>query len=945
MRSGVDAVAGGSEGAGSGEEEQPESEARSNMVTRRNRSMARQASEERQQTASVRGSSAAHAPSRASMQGQIIRGVNTRRRRSLLQQASATNVPAVPLDQPAFPCPSPSPPAASPRPSRAAPAASPSSTTSRSTSKTARRAPSSGRAGAGRRRSSASAPGSTSPRPAPSSLCGEALDDLDEDDRARTRGRSVGFIFQQFRLIPTLTALENVSVPLELRGERADAEAARLLDRVGLGDRTSHYPTQLSGGEQQRVALARAFINRPRILFADEPTGNLDAETSERVEDLLFDLNAEAGTALVVVTHDLDLARRTERVLKLRGGRLVSDEAGAATASTAPRHRRSADPQHASPSAASIPRRMFSPTFAWRDSRSARRRLLLFVASMALGVAALVAIRSFADSLETAVTEQAQTLTGSDLTLSARRPFGKKDRALVDSMAQAYPGAQSRELAFASMAFFPETGNARLTEIRALEGAFPYYGEIATTPDSAAATYQQRGEALVDASLLLQFDAVPGDSVRVGERTYRIAGAIDEIAGQTGVGSFVGPRVYVPLAALDTSLVGFGSRVEYRRHFLFDDADPDAVLAEIQPKLDAQSLRGETAAGAQEDWNDALGNLNRFLALVGFVALLLGGIGVASAITVYVRQKADTIATLRCLGATAGQTLRAYVLQAAALGLLGALLGAALGVAVQTLLPLVLGPFLPVDVDFAVSWGAVAEGVGLGLAVALVFALLPLVRIRRIPPLRAIRPGAEAEGRFDWLRGVDLSRFIALGVAAFAFSQTGDWRAAVGFPLGVGAVLGLLALAAWATTAAVRRFFPSGWPYTARQGLANLYRPGNQTLVLMLTLGLGTFLITTLYLVQTSLLDQVAITIRRRAARPHPLRHPARPARRRDGRCSTPRANPPSRRSPSSRWGSRRSTAARRTRYGRTRPWTSRTGRSAANTARRTAPRSSTRRN
>jgi putative ABC transport system ATP-binding protein len=164
-------------------------------------------------------------------------------------------------------------------------------------------------------------------------LCGEALDDLDEDDRARTRGRSVGFIFQQFRLIPTLTALENVSVPLELRGERAHAEAARLLDRVGLGDRLDHYPTQLSGGEQQRVALARAFINRPRILFADEPTGNLDAETSERVEDLLFDLNAEAGTALVVVTHDLDLAQRTERVLKLKGGRLVSDEATQATVS------------------------------------------------------------------------------------------------------------------------------------------------------------------------------------------------------------------------------------------------------------------------------------------------------------------------------------------------------------------------------------------------------------------------------------------------------------------------------------------------------------------------------------------------------------------------------------------------------------------------------------
>ncbi|MEM1041551.1 MAG: ABC transporter ATP-binding protein [Bacteroidota bacterium] len=157
-------------------------------------------------------------------------------------------------------------------------------------------------------------------------LCGERLDALDEDERSRVRGESVGFIFQQFRLIPTLTALENVTVPLELRGVRGDAEAERLLARVGLGDRTHHYPTQLSGGEQQRVALARAFINRPRILFADEPTGNLDTETSETVEALLFDLNAEAGTALVVVTHDLDLAARTERVLRLRGGRLVGDE-------------------------------------------------------------------------------------------------------------------------------------------------------------------------------------------------------------------------------------------------------------------------------------------------------------------------------------------------------------------------------------------------------------------------------------------------------------------------------------------------------------------------------------------------------------------------------------------------------------------------------------------
>lgn len=152
------------------------------------------------------------------------------------------------------------------------------------------------------------------------------LDGLDEDQRAQVRNRYVGFVFQNFQLIPTLNALENVMVPVELRGGRAARpEAVELLRRVGLGDRIDHYPVQLSGGEQQRVALARAFINRPKILFVDEPTGNLDAETSETVETLLFDLNHEAGTTLVLVTHNLELAQRTQRIIRLRGGRVVSD--------------------------------------------------------------------------------------------------------------------------------------------------------------------------------------------------------------------------------------------------------------------------------------------------------------------------------------------------------------------------------------------------------------------------------------------------------------------------------------------------------------------------------------------------------------------------------------------------------------------------------------------
>jgi putative ABC transport system ATP-binding protein len=154
------------------------------------------------------------------------------------------------------------------------------------------------------------------------------LDNLNEDQRAAVRNKHVGFIFQNFQLLPTLTALENVMVPLELRGEKnVKGRAVDLLQKVGLGDRGHHYPAQLSGGEQQRVSLARAFSNKPQILFADEPTGNLDAETSEKIIELIFNLNKEAGTTLIVVTHDLELANKTGRIIKLKGGRVMSDEA------------------------------------------------------------------------------------------------------------------------------------------------------------------------------------------------------------------------------------------------------------------------------------------------------------------------------------------------------------------------------------------------------------------------------------------------------------------------------------------------------------------------------------------------------------------------------------------------------------------------------------------
>lgn len=160
-------------------------------------------------------------------------------------------------------------------------------------------------------------------------LAGETISAYSEDEKADLRNRKVGFIFQNFQLLPTLTALENVMIPLELQGRAKGAreKAIDLLERVGLGGRHHHYPSQLSGGEQQRVSLARAFSNDPEILFADEPTGNLDEETGATVEGLLFDLNKEKQTTLVIVTHDMELANKTERIIKLKGGKVVSDAA------------------------------------------------------------------------------------------------------------------------------------------------------------------------------------------------------------------------------------------------------------------------------------------------------------------------------------------------------------------------------------------------------------------------------------------------------------------------------------------------------------------------------------------------------------------------------------------------------------------------------------------
>ncbi|MEM9665326.1 MAG: ABC transporter permease [Bacteroidota bacterium] len=493
---------------------------------------------------------------------------------------------------------------------------------------------------------------------------------------------------------------------------------------------------------------------------------------------------------------------------------------------------------------------------AWRDSRGSRRRLLLFLSSMVLGVGALVAIQALGTSLQQAVDSEARTLLGADLVLENEQPFPAPIEALADSLG----GEQARRTSFASMVYFPTQEGTRLATVRATEPGYPFYGVVETTPPGAADLYHDGDRALVDAALMRQFGVAVGDSVRVGQRLYEVAGQIDKTTSESGAISFVSPLVYIPYARLDTTLTQQGSRVEYEWYFRLDDSvDPEALRSDIRPLLRENQVGSDTVGERAEDWSEGLSNLYRFLGLVGFVALLLGGLGVASAVHVYVKQRIETVAVLRCLGASGPSTFSIYLTQAAAMGLLSGTLGTLIGVGLQLYLPRLVQDILPIQIDFLFSWSAVALGLGVGLGTTLLFALLPLLTVRRVSPLRAIRAAYEAQDQGpDPLRWV-VYGLIGLAIGVFAVVQAPQPALGIGFAVGIGVVFGLLALTAQGLILLVRRFFPSGWPYAWRQGLANLYRPNNQTLILMLSLGLGTFLIMTLWLSQQVLLDQIQV--------------------------------------------------------------------------------------
>ena len=331
------------------------------------------------------------------------------------------------------------------------------------------------------------------------------------------------------------------------------------------------------------------------------------------------------------------------------------------------------------------------------------------------------------------------------------------------------------------MIYFPNGGGTRLAQVRAVSGPFPFYGRLETEPPAAADQFRLGQGALVEENLLIQFGAKVGDKIRLGALAVPIIGALKKVPGESPALALVSPRVYLPMQDLPrTGLLNAGALARYRVFFQFPpNTDTGKIVETNKGQFDRFRFGAETVEDRKQDLGRAMDNFYHFLNLCCLIPLLLSGIGVASAMHVHVKQKLGTVAILRCLGGSVGQTFAIYMGQGIALGLIGSLAGSALGAAVPAMLPAVMTDFIPVTFHYQTAWLAVGRAAGIGFAMCLLFALLPLLEVRRVSPLAALRRAYEnTRPRRDPLRWL-VGGCLAAGVLVFALGQERDWRAAL----------------------------------------------------------------------------------------------------------------------------------------------------------------------
>ncbi len=494
---------------------------------------------------------------------------------------------------------------------------------------------------------------------------------------------------------------------------------------------------------------------------------------------------------------------------------------------------------------------------AYRDAKPQWKSLLLYTSAVIAGVAALVAILSFRSDVLLTVDDQSRELLGADIEFRSTQIYPEPVESFIDSIG----GSQASAIEFNSMVQF-SSGDSRLSQIRAIDGPFPIYGTIETEPADAASLYQNEEQALVEQSVMRQFGISVGDSIQVGNKKVAIAGELRNVPGESAAFSLIGPRVYVPQSVIeDSGLLQRGSRVVYKRYFEIDNVEKvNEIIADFEPIGREHSVRTETVESRKQDFDAIVDNLSKFLGLIAFIALLLGGLGVASAVYVYIKRKAKSVATLRCLGMTKEKILATFSIQIAGIGFLGSAVGVLIGLIFQRYLPTLFTEFLPFEIVQGISLPAISLGLIVGVFISIGFSLLPLMGISTVSPMLTLRnvdfsPIKNLSKRLK-ISTLAASGAILIGLIAFV---TESLIASLFFALGVLVSVGLLWFTAIFLMSAIKKLRLPSFSYVWRQGTANLFRPNNQTPMLLTTLGMGMLLIGTLYLSQEMLLDRINV--------------------------------------------------------------------------------------
>ena len=566
-------------------------------------------------------------------------------------------------------------------------------------------------------------------------LGGQNFSAMDEEQRAMLRGQLVGFVFQSFQLLPSLTALENAMLPIELKGDSlAREKAQQLLSRVGLQERCHHYPNQLSGGEQQRVAIARAFATEAKILFADEPTGNLDTATGERVIELLFDLNREFSTTLVLVTHDERLAQRCDRIIKLVAGEIASDSIPAGRRGSLPDNR-SSDPMPVgslNPNLIKVALRLL-----WRDWQGGELRLLFIALVMA--VTSVTGIALFTDRLERALLLESANMLAADRIVSGRGEL--PEAVLAEGQSRGLRTAQT--LSFTSMAF-SDSGNL-LVAAKAVTDSYPLRGEVIITEEAFTrgrpiVSGPPPGEVWLEARALPALNIEVGDSVFVGEAELTVSQIIITEPDRTG-GSMIdnaGPRLMLKWRMLRDHAVQLVLVIRY----LFA-SDELSDLDEFESWFRAQEeWRGRfyirDVRDESQEVADALDRAESFLLLGSLFAVVLAGVAIALTAKRYSERHFDYVAILKTLGCTSSQISFIYLLVQLVLALFAVIAGWALGWLVHQGILQVLESVMQVALPEP-GLEPYVIGALTALICLLAFALPPLIALRETPPLRVLR--------------------------------------------------------------------------------------------------------------------------------------------------------------------------------------------------------------